>query len=83
MRGVDTGQLVEDCQELSESLAELLSALYCASGELDEQSLSTCLKLCISIVTRWVAVNDQLFAAFHQLNIVNNAVNGINPRKRG
>lgn len=83
MRGVDTWQLVEDCQELSESLAGLLSALYCARGALDEQSLSTFLKLCISLETRWNAVTDQLFVAIHQLNIINNAINGINPRKRG
>lgn len=76
MRKPDLYPLMDDCRVIGEQIKGLLSAINIAGGKLDDQSHASCMSLCIELEERRANQEARLFEAVHQLNIVNNAVNG-------
>ena len=76
MRKPDLYPLIDDCKVTGEQIKGLMTALNLAGGKLDDQSHASCMSLCIELEERRANQEARLFEAAHQLNIVNDAVNG-------
>lgn len=75
MKTPDIYPLMDDCRVLGEQLKGLMAAIKIAGSELDGHSHASCMSLCITLEERRDDLEAKLFKAFHQLNIVNDAVN--------